>query len=135
MPDRTYTTPRIDKLGVRPGARCCLLGGFEPGFLGELRDRTSDISQGRLIDACDIVIVIIDTLDGLGTLGELRRHIRQDGAIWVVSRKGRAATIRDADVMEAARAVDLVDNKVVSFSDTQTALRLVIPRAKRRVDG
>jgi hypothetical protein len=29
-------------------------------------------------------------------------------------------------VIEAALAAGLVDNKVVSFSDTQTALRLVI---------
>ena len=51
-----------------------------------------------------------------------------NGAIWVVSRKGKAATIRDVDVIAAAKAAALVDNKVASFDDTRTSLRLVIPR-------
>jgi len=34
-------------------------------------------------------------------------------------------------VMAAARAAHLVDTKVVSFSPTHTALRLVIPRHLR----
>ena len=58
-------------------------------------------------------------------------RIRPAGGIWVVSRKGRAATIRDVEVIAAARAAGLVDNKVVSFSDTHTSLRLVIPVADR----
>ena len=36
-----------------------------------------------------------------------------NGAIWVVSRKGKAATLRDVDVIEAAKDARLVDNKVV----------------------
>jgi hypothetical protein len=52
-----------------------------------------------------------------------------------VSRKGKAATLRDVDVIEAAKAVGLVDNKVVSFSPTHTALRLVIPVARRAMRG
>ena len=48
-----------------------------------------------------------------------------------MSRKGRDATLRDVDVIAAARASALVDNKVASFSATHTALRLVIPIALR----
>jgi hypothetical protein len=48
-----------------------------------------------------------------------------------VSRKGKAATLRDVEVMAAARDHGLVDNKVVSFSASRTALRLVIPVALR----
>ena len=54
-----------------------------------------------------------------------------NGAIWVVSRKGKAATLRDVDVIDAAKDARLVDNKVASFSATHTALRLVIPVALR----
>jgi hypothetical protein len=54
-----------------------------------------------------------------------------NGAIWVVSHKGRLATIRDLDVMAAAKAAGLVDNKVASFDETRTSLRLVIPVALR----
>ena len=35
------------------------------------------------------------------------------------------------EVIEAAKASGLVDNKVVSFSATHTSLRLVIPLALR----
>ena len=38
---------------------------------------------------------------------------------------------RYVEVMAAARAAGLVDNKVVSFSETHTSLRLVIPVAER----
>jgi hypothetical protein len=41
------------------------------------------------------------------------------------------AQIRDVDVMAAAREAGLVDNKVVGFSTTHTALKLVIPKANR----
>jgi hypothetical protein len=48
-----------------------------------------------------------------------------------VSRKGKAATLRDIEVIAAAQEHGLVDNKVVSFSARRTALRLVIPVALR----
>jgi hypothetical protein len=53
--------------------------------------------------------------------------------MWFVSRKGTAATLRDVEVMGAAKASGLVDNKVASFSPTHTSLRLVIPVALRGV--
>ena len=43
----------------------------------------------------------------------------------MVSRKGKAATIRDVDIMSICRPAGLVDTKVVGFSDTHTALRFV----------
>jgi hypothetical protein len=59
------------------------------------------------------------------------RPLRSNGGIWVVSRKGKASTLRDVDVIESARSFGLVDNKVASFSPTHTALRLVIPVSRR----
>ena len=53
------------------------------------------------------------------------------GAVTIVSRKGKAATLRYADLLDAAKAAGLVDNKVAAFSATHTALRLVIPVALR----
>lgn len=67
----------------------------------------------------------------LKKLKSLQDHIRKDGAIWVVSLNGKRAKIRDVQVIAAAKAAGLVDNKVVAFSETHTALRLVIPVAMR----
>jgi hypothetical protein len=131
--ERTYTTPLLDKLGVRPGARVAIIGDVDPdgSFRQLLADRTSDITEGRPKPGSDLIFLAADSTDELAGLPELRSRIRPNGGIWVVSRKGRSATIRDVEVMAAARAAGLVDNKVVSFSDTHTSLRLVIPVADR----
>ena len=135
MPERVYSTPLLDKLGVLPGMRVAVVGDVDRGVVASLLERTDDVTVGDPLDRTDVILLAGDTLDELAALRSLRSRIRQAGAIWVVSRKGKAATIRDMDVMAAARDADLVDNKVVSFSDTHTALRMVIPRTLRRDDG
>jgi hypothetical protein len=129
--ERTYSTPLLDKLGVRPGARVGVLGVEDQVFDDLLRTRTSDVIHGLPTGEADLIFLAADSVEELFALRELRSRIVPNGAIWVVSRKGKAATIRDVDVMAAARSAGLVDNKVVSFSDSHTALRLVIPRADR----
>jgi len=135
MPERVYSTPLLDKLGVRTGMRVAIVGDIEDGVVAGLTERTDDVTVGDPLDHTDVILLTADTLDELAILRLLRSRIRQAGAIWVVSRKGRMATVRDVDVIAAARDADLVDNKVASFSDTHTALRLVIPRALRTDDG
>jgi hypothetical protein len=44
MVDTPSTKPRLDKLGVKPGARVALLGIADTTFAPELKKRTSDIS-------------------------------------------------------------------------------------------
>ena len=129
--ERTYTTPLLDKLGVRPGARVVVVGIDDPAFLAELSIRASvDVAPTPGAET-DLAFLAADEPAALGRLPALRAAIYPGGAIWVVSRKGRAATLRDVEVMAAAREAGLVDNKVVSFSGTHTALRLVVPRTQR----
>ena len=134
--ERTYTTPLLDKLGVRPGSRVAIVGDVDHdgSFRGQLADRTTDVTAGRPKPDTDLVFLAADSTDELAGLTDLRDRIKPAGAIWVVSRKGRAATIRDIEVIAAAKAAGLVDNKVASFSDTHTSLRLVIPVADRPRD-
>jgi hypothetical protein len=131
--EQVYATPLLDKLGVRPGMRVALVGDVDPdgSFRRFVAERTSDITIGPPKAETDLVFVAADSHAELGELPGLRARIRPAGAIWVVSRKGRAATIRDVEVIAAAKAADLVDNKVVAFSATHTSLRLVIPVALR----
>ena len=98
-----------------------------------LAGRTSDITEGWPEPDTDVVLLGADSMAELAPLAELAGRIRPNGAIWVVSRKGKAATLRDVEVIEAARASGLVDNKVAAFSATHTSLRLVIPVALRGV--
>jgi Protein of unknown function (DUF3052) len=125
--ERVYTTPLLDKLGIRPGMRVALIDIDDPDIRPAIADRTSDLTEGWPEPDTDVVLLGADTPDALAPLEALAARIRPNGAIWVISRKGKAATLRDTDVMGAARAARLVDNKVASFSPTHTALRLVIP--------
>jgi len=129
--ERVYTTPRLDKLGVKPGARVAIVGVPDQDIRAELAERTHDLTDGEPQPETDIVILAADSQAELAALPALRERLVPNGAIWVVSRKGRDATLRDVDVIDAARANGLVDNKVASFSSTHTALRLVIPVALR----
>ena len=129
--ERIYTTPLLDKLGVRPGMRVALIDVNDPSIRPLLAERTSDLTDGWPEPDTDVVLLGADSTEALAPLGALTDRIRPGGAIWVVSRKGRAATLRDVDVIDAAKAAGLVDNKVASFSATHTALRLVIPVARR----
>ena len=129
--ERVYTTPLLDKLGIRPGMRVALVEIDDPDIRGQIATRTTDVTEGWPAPDTDIVLFGAESWEALAPLRELASLIRPNGAIWVVSRKGKAATLRDVEVIEAARDARLVDNKVCSFSATHTAQRLVIPVAHR----
>ena len=56
--------------------------------------------------------------------------LASNGALWIVYPKGRKE-ITELQVLNAGRATGLVDIKVVSYSATHTALKFVLPKAKR----
>ena len=126
MPEPVYTAPLIDKLGVRPGARVAVVNLDEPWFLDLLAERTPDITLGRALPESDLIFLGANSQAELEAMFDLRPLIRSNGAIWVISLKGKLARIRDVDVISASLAAGLIDNKVVSFSETQTSLRAVI---------
>ncbi len=121
----------IDKLGVKPGSRVAVLGVDDAEFLAQLVKRTGAKPPAKAGAAMDLIFYAADSAPELAKLKTLRAHLQPAGAVWVVSRKGKAAGIKDTDVMRAARTAGLVDNKVCGFSATHTALKLVIPRDQR----
>ena len=124
--DRVSAKPLLDKLGVKPDHRVALIGQFPDWFDVLLTQRVRSVTERLPAEPIDMVFVAADSHAELEILSELRARIVPNGAIWIVSRKGKAATLRDVDVIAAALNAGLVDNKVVSFSDSHTALRLVI---------
>ncbi len=122
----------LDKLGVKPGMRVVVLGVEDTDFLTQLRTRVeAQLTDESLSDA-DLIFYAADRLTDLDRLVDLRSALTPAGALWVVSPKGKGIEVKDTDVMAAARAAGLVDTKVVSFSPTHTALKLVIPKANRK---
>ena len=120
----------LDKLGVKPAARVVLIALPDPGFRGRLAERTTDIGS-RARAGCDIIFFGARNLKDLERLKDLGGSIKPAGAIWVIRQKGEDAVIKETDIIAAAKRQGLVDIKVVSFSETHSALKLVIPVAMR----
>jgi hypothetical protein len=123
--DSVSTRPLLDKLGVKPGSKVCVVDLDDAGFMSLLRERTSDIALRKPRTPCDLVFLGATELADLKRLNVLKTWIEPNGAIWVVRPKGGRGPIRDVDVIEAGLAAGLVDNKIASFSDTQGAMRFV----------
>jgi hypothetical protein len=121
----------LDKLGVKSESNVAVLGVEDKYFMKDLRNRTKTMNTGKLTSELDLIFYSAESLAGLARLSFLKKHLHKTGAIWVVSQKGTNAKIKDVDVMRAARDAGLVDNKVVSFSDSHTTLKLVIPKNQR----
>ncbi len=90
----------------------------------------SVLSIGRAIKDCDAIFYGVTKESHLPRLEQLRQSITSNGAIWVIRPKGRPE-ISEASVMEGGKRAGLVDVKVVSFSETHTAEKFVIPVASR----
>jgi len=120
---------RLDKLGVKPGMSVLCLSLRDEQFIEELCARGAEVSARRRTGA-DIIFYGAPDRGALDSLPALVPSMRKDGALWVIRPKGVKA-ITESEVMAAGKAAGLVDVKVVSFSETQTAEKFVIPRADR----
>jgi hypothetical protein len=125
-----YPRGRLDKLGVKPGMRVAVIGIDDGSFRQELLERTDDVTEGRTRKETDVVVVGMSARRDLVKLASLRSSIKKNGAIWVVWPKGRKE-FREDDVRAHGPKAGLVDVKVVSFSDTLSGLKMVIPVKER----
>jgi hypothetical protein len=120
----------LDKLGVKPGQRVSVVGIEDRRFLDDLAARVDDLTRGRARAGSDLVLVAMSDRAELPRLAKLREAIKANGAIWVVWPKGRQE-LREDDVRDFGKTAGLVDVKVARFSDTLSALKMMIPRAQR----
>ena len=120
---------RVDKLGVKPGARVTLVGLDDATFLDELKAAGADVSA-RVRLGSDQIYVAIESARDLARFTTLLPSLASDGAMWAIRRKG-VADASEAATMAAGKAAGLVDVKVVRFSETHTAEKFVRPVASR----
>ena len=114
---------RMDKIGAKAGMRAAVMGVKDQALSAELAAKGA-IPVGELSNL-DLLFYAADSAEELARIGGLVPLLSEKGALWVVSRKGKAASVKDVEVMAAAKAHGLVDNKVVAFSPTHTSLRFV----------
>ena len=126
--------PLIDKIGVKPRMRVALVGAYEgardQAFWDALGHRAT-IRAGRSTRAkVEMVLCFAGTAAELDRLAALRDRIVDAGSIWVVYPKG-VKVIREIEVIAAGKRHGLVDVKIASFSESHSAMKLVIPVGKR----
>lgn len=118
---------RLDKLGVKPGQAIAVLGVDDDELIREMKLRGAAVATRPAAEgAADLVFYAANRRADLARLSALAKTIKPEGAIWIVRPKGQSA-ITEADSMAGGKAAGLVDVKVVSFSDTHTAEKFVIP--------
>jgi hypothetical protein len=121
---------RIDKLGVEPEHVVSVIGIGEPAFLAELDGRAAAVHRDGLMPGSDLVFLAAERPVDLVKLPAIERVMARDGAVWVVWLKGRPH-LKEDHIRLTAKRVGLVDVKVIAFSETHSALKLVIPLARR----
>jgi hypothetical protein len=120
---------RVEKLGVKPGARVSVAGVGDPAFADELRAAGADVST-RVRRDSDQIYFAVESWKDLARFAALLPSLAPDGAIWAIRRKG-VADASEAATMAAGKAAGLVDVKVARFSETHTAEKFVRPVASR----
>jgi len=118
----------IEKLGVKPGMRVTFVGAQDAAFEKDLRGISK--CAKRLGPKCELIFFGADSAAELKRVPKLAAALAPAGALWIVYPKGQTV-IREIDVLSAGRKAGLVDTKVVGFSPTHTALKFVIPTARR----
>jgi hypothetical protein len=129
---KRITSPpsRLDKLGVKAGMRILALGALEVRFVEQLGAAGATVLRRQAGAPFDLVFYAVERPESLERLAALAAAIVPSGAIWTLRAKGRSA-VTEAETMAAGKRAGLVDVKVVSFSDTLTAEKFVIPVARR----
>lgn len=119
-----------DKLGVKSGMTVAVVGVEDEEILADLRSRGAAPIAGQVPADAPMVLFRVTTPAGLSKLSAMAKRIARDGAIWVVHPRGDAS-VADTVIFAAGKDAGLTATKVVRFSDTDTAEKLVIPRAAR----
>ena len=126
----------VDKLGVTPGSAVLATGAKRDAGLVARARKKAGRPFARASEKADVVLYWPATATEITReLDVLRKRITESAGIWVISAKrdheraGRPYL--GNDVIGLGLAAGLVDNKICSISDTDTAMRFVIPRSKR----
>jgi hypothetical protein len=119
----------LDKLGVKPGDSVSLQGSFPADFLTDLKKQGAVITRGKSA-APSWIFLAADSLAALANVTSAASALKNSAALWIVYPKGQKS-ITEHDVRGAGLRSGLTDIKVASFSPTHTALKFVIPVAKR----
>src|SRR6266849_4866197 len=120
----------LDKLGVKPGDAVLIAGAADAELAARTRRKTGR-APARAAELADVVLYWPRSAgENTGRLRALRKRIVETAGIWVISAKrGQERSGRPYlgnEVIALGLAAGLVDNKICSISERDTAMRFVI---------
>lgn len=126
----------VDKLGVKPGDAVLFEGTKkDPDLVRRIRLKAGR-PPARAGEQADVIVFWpTSAKDVTPGLRQMRERMAANGGLWVITakrdkdRSGRPYL--GNDVIPLGLASGLVDNKICSISDTDTAMRFVIRRVER----
>ncbi len=66
---------RLEKLGVKPGARVSLLGDLDTGFLAEIGNLTKAVSKNKVAADSEWIFLAVDSKGDLGALSKISKSM------------------------------------------------------------
>jgi 16S rRNA G1207 methylase RsmC len=126
----------LDKLGVKPGDAVLIAGAADADLVARARTKAGR-PAARSGELADVILYWPRTAGEVtARLRALRKRIVETGGIWVISAKrGMERSGRPylaSEVIALGLAAGLVDNKICTISERDTAMRFVVRRADRR---
>jgi hypothetical protein len=135
MPEKDYAHRDVtDKLGLKPGHVVRVVGKGDPELLARVRAKIGRALSRATKTPADVVLYWPKSADEITpTLMELKGAIQPNGGIWAITVKnGFDGYIKQDSLIPIGAAAGLVDNKICSLSDRESAMRFVIRRADRK---
>ena len=127
----SHPPSRGEKLGIKPGMRVAVIGLDDMALVDDIEANGAALDGGARSKDLDMIFFAANTAADLERLRAMTGRLKPAGALWLIRAKGRGAPIGERDSMAAGRRAGLVDVKVVSYSDTHSAEKYVIPVANR----
>jgi hypothetical protein len=119
---------RAKKLGLEPGLRVALVGDFSGWFPREIAATGAKTTTGSPVD---VLFYAPASATDLKKIPALKKRLAPAGALWIIRQKGQDTPVTENATRSAGLAAGLVDVKVAAFSATHSAMKFVIPLAKR----
>jgi len=83
------------------------------------------------LDDAKLIFVVVESQEDLETLGRLAATRPQSAHIWVLRRKGKHASIKEAPVTDRMRLHGMAPSKTAAWSDSYAADRYGVSRKIR----
>jgi hypothetical protein len=124
----------VEKLGLDATKKVCIAGKIDAGLKSEIEASGAKVAKTARGKDFDVIFLAANAKKDLEKMPSLKEMIVDDGGIWIVYPKGLTGedAITERAVLTSGRIIELTDNKVAKIDDTLTAVRFVIPVAKRK---